>query len=254
MENKELTSEGKIRNEIRKLDRKAILIGIFGILVLFIFPIIITQYNLWFDFTNTGSIGDTIGGLTAPIIGVLSSLLIYYSFRAQIKANYIIQNQIDRQEGEEAEKREFNYQMEAYKHLIQIIENYKSNDEFNPENTLYKGSDALTVSFCNISQRKFGPEKVNHRQIRFVNFVLDQFDSIIKSFKYSQTKNFDIRLSVSLVNNLFEMEIWEVTRSIVLETHIIQGKDEDEYAWRIYKRIYRTYMDLTSIVFPNDEK
>lgn len=254
MENKELTDKHKIVNELWNLDKIAIGIGVIGLVMIIIVPMFFTQLHIFFDFTNTGEIGDTIGGLTAPIIGIFSSLLIYFSFRAQIKANYIVQSQIDRQKEEEAERREFNYQMETYKHLIQIIENYKSNDEFKPDNPLYKGFDALTISFCNISQRKFDPNKVNHRQIRFVNFVLDQFDSIIKSFKYSQTENFDIRLPVSLVNNLFEMEIWEVTQSIVLETSITQGKDEDAYAWRIYKRIYRTYMDLKSIVLPKDEK
>lgn len=43
---------------------------------------------------NTGPIGDTIGGLTAPFIGLLSAILVYISFQEQVKANRLVQVQI----------------------------------------------------------------------------------------------------------------------------------------------------------------
>lgn len=45
-------------------------------------------------FKNSGVVGDTIGGITAPAIGILSAILIYFSFRAQIKANAQVNDQI----------------------------------------------------------------------------------------------------------------------------------------------------------------
>jgi len=39
------------------------------------------------DFTRTGPIGDTIGGLTAPFVNILAAFLVYKSFVAQINAN-----------------------------------------------------------------------------------------------------------------------------------------------------------------------
>lgn len=39
------------------------------------------------DFSNTGNIGDTIGGITAPFIGVLSIILLYITFREQRRFN-----------------------------------------------------------------------------------------------------------------------------------------------------------------------
>jgi hypothetical protein len=42
---------------------------------------------------TTGQIGDTIGGLTAPIINIVGSILIYASFVAQNKANKILADQ-----------------------------------------------------------------------------------------------------------------------------------------------------------------
>ena len=39
------------------------------------------------DFSTTGSIGDTIGGITSPIIGIVGSYFIIVSFREQKDAN-----------------------------------------------------------------------------------------------------------------------------------------------------------------------
>lgn len=125
MENKKQSSDDKIKNILKKLDRNAIIIGLVGIIFLFGFTIIATQYNLWFDYNNTGQIGDTIGGLTAPIIGIFSALLIYLSFRAQIQANLTIQQQITDQKKEGDEKKEREIQMEMYKEIKDAILSYK---------------------------------------------------------------------------------------------------------------------------------
>lgn len=43
----------------------------------------------WLDFTETGPIGDTIGGITAPFINLVGAALVYMSFLAQMRANEI---------------------------------------------------------------------------------------------------------------------------------------------------------------------
>jgi hypothetical protein len=52
------------------------------------------------DFVAGGTVGDTIGGLTAPIINLISVILIYLSFKQQFNANEIqkqaLQNEINR--------------------------------------------------------------------------------------------------------------------------------------------------------------
>lgn len=59
------------------------------LLVLFAFsaPYFFTQFSLGPSFANTGEIGDTIGGLTAPFINLAAGFLVYKSFTAQIQAN-----------------------------------------------------------------------------------------------------------------------------------------------------------------------
>ncbi|GAF06013.1 hypothetical protein [Saccharicrinis fermentans] len=62
---------------------------IFGIIILFILPRIFIKSTWGFDFTtnNASNIGSAIGGVTAPIIGVLSSFLIYFAYNEQRRAN-----------------------------------------------------------------------------------------------------------------------------------------------------------------------
>lgn len=55
-------------------------------------PILFTQFSI-ISFSNdgsTGQIGDTIGGITAPAIGLLSVVLLYLALTKQIENNNII--------------------------------------------------------------------------------------------------------------------------------------------------------------------
>ncbi len=61
---------------------------IIGLLIIIAFaPYVFTQYSDGPDFSNTGQIGDTIGGITAPFVNLLAAFLVYKSFSAQILAN-----------------------------------------------------------------------------------------------------------------------------------------------------------------------
>lgn len=63
-------------------------VGLFGV---FFSPWLFTRSYLsdwdFFDFSTTGSIGDTIGGITAPIVGIVSILLLWWTLRSQLKFN-----------------------------------------------------------------------------------------------------------------------------------------------------------------------
>ena len=65
-----------------------LLLGLFGICV---GPLVFTRPFLFdwkaLDFSETGSIGDTIGGITAPIVGLVSILLLWWTLRAQLEFN-----------------------------------------------------------------------------------------------------------------------------------------------------------------------
>lgn len=73
------------------MNKRNILILLLGIGLVFLSLYVFTRPALFtsFDFTNTGPIGDTIGGITAPIINIIGAVLVYVSFQAQLEANKI---------------------------------------------------------------------------------------------------------------------------------------------------------------------
>lgn len=68
------------------------------ILIVGITLVVFTPYLLsstpWsiVDFSETGQIGDTIGGISAPICSLVGAILVFYSFKAQVIANKIQAN------------------------------------------------------------------------------------------------------------------------------------------------------------------
>lgn len=78
------------------MKKKEYFILVVGIIIILIAPTILTQpaiKSIW-NFSETGSIGDTIGGITTPFIGLLGALLVFLSFKQQIKANEKLEKQI----------------------------------------------------------------------------------------------------------------------------------------------------------------
>jgi hypothetical protein len=65
------------------------------VIIILLVPPILTLPSIseYFDFTTTGQIGDTIGGLTAPFINGLAAILVFIAFKEQIRANEIFKNQ-----------------------------------------------------------------------------------------------------------------------------------------------------------------
>jgi hypothetical protein len=81
----------KLMTGIKKLFKKFPSYKIFGLGILIMtLPALLTQtpFSL-FNFNSVGQVGDTIGGITAPFIGLLSAYLIYKAFKVQVDANKI---------------------------------------------------------------------------------------------------------------------------------------------------------------------
>jgi hypothetical protein len=59
-------------------------------LLILTLPYFFTQLYTGISFNDAGGIGDTIGGITAPFINIGAAILVYLSFKKQIKANQIL--------------------------------------------------------------------------------------------------------------------------------------------------------------------
>ena len=77
------------------LDKNAKWLLLFGILLTFLFPLLLPLLNKT-GIGNFGVVGDAIGGITNPISQLIGSILLYLALKAQLSANGIVQNQIEK--------------------------------------------------------------------------------------------------------------------------------------------------------------
>ncbi|MDQ6471914.1 hypothetical protein RB619_14760 [Flavobacterium sp. LHD-80] len=91
------------------MKKNALAVLILGALLVVFLPYLMTRKVCLIDFSETGNIGDTIGGITSPIVGFVGAILVYYALLEQIKANKIIQDQLNEQKLDENQKKIVNY-------------------------------------------------------------------------------------------------------------------------------------------------
>lgn len=123
-----------------------------GIPLCLITPLIFTLPLGLVDFTNTGNIGDTIGGISAPFINILGAVLVFLALKAQIEANIAIQEQIDQQEIDKRLENESRQLNQYYSNLKSSIDGFKYStlDRWNigeEEKVRLEGSEAIYRMF-----------------------------------------------------------------------------------------------------------
>lgn len=70
-------------------------------LIVLLLPVLLTKLPGYiFDFSETGQIGDTIGGITAPFVGLIAGYLTFLAFHEQYKSNSEAHKDIKREQFE----------------------------------------------------------------------------------------------------------------------------------------------------------
>lgn len=109
--------------KITVTDRIAFMLILFGIVGFICLPYLITQTSYLnfkkISFGKPNEIGDMIGGIVGPFIGLISASLVYLTIREQINANKTIQQQFEKEETTRFEKVIFE---EIAKEIYIIIE------------------------------------------------------------------------------------------------------------------------------------
>lgn len=77
------------------LDNNAKWLLLFGVLLTIVFPFFLPLLHKS-GVGNFGVVGDAIGGITSPISQLIGSILLYLALKAQLSANGIVQNQIEK--------------------------------------------------------------------------------------------------------------------------------------------------------------
>ena len=104
-----------------------------GVICMVTAPLLVTTSG--YSFAETGELGDTIGGITAPISSLVGSILVFLALKGQIVANKKTQEQIRDQQLEEQKKKEIIYVSHLYKYFLNSIQTF--------ETKYYKGHKAI---------------------------------------------------------------------------------------------------------------
>lgn len=166
----------------QRLKESKIILSV-GVLLVLISPYLFTRGLGWISFENTGPIGDTIGGITAPIVNLIGAILVYYAFLVQIDANKLILQQIKDEKEEQKINQNRNYVFEVYKLLkeefstfsIQEEKQIGSSDTKRTVMVEYKGLEAINKMLSNLMS--------DHR--RFVDdlYKLKEFENMVDLLK-----------------------------------------------------------------------
>ena len=120
---------------------------IFGVLGVFFGPFIFTRHYPfgwdWLDFSQTGDIGDTIGGITAPIVGLISILLLWWTLKEQLKFN----DKQDQINNAQQILNESNRVLAMESHILRLNDNFRFTYAFQNSNTEGHGISDLRLLY-----------------------------------------------------------------------------------------------------------
>lgn len=99
---------------------KVFIFVVIGFLIAFVLPAILIRpsFTKFLDFSTSGQIGDTIGGIAGPILNFVGLILVYFSFQQQLKANNLQLKLIENE-------KEKNFQEKNFQTLLNLFNNFK---------------------------------------------------------------------------------------------------------------------------------
>jgi hypothetical protein len=150
-----------------------------GLLILSL-TIIFSQFSWLLSFADTGEIGDTIGGITAPFMSFFGSVLVYLALKSQIDANKIIQDQFDEQKTDNSN----NFEYLKFKERIHLV--IKEIDNFSV--AFHEGKLIAKLNETPISGKKHNFNGVQGLNLFLIEFFRDEKE---KEKNKSKEFNFD---------------------------------------------------------------
>lgn len=205
---------------------------IIGIILIIISPFIFTRVLGIIDFSDTGEIGDTIGGITAPISSIIGSILVYYALKAQIEANEIVQSQLQEQRIREQQQK-IVYHLTKLLEIIQIeIKEFTYRDTTKRTRNgisdeiinIYHGSDAVANFirlYIIVKYDKLEDAVVEIYHIRKLKYLLIMTQQLIHKIEHEEIPSED-------KVNLKTILSYTYTTNIGHHFNYIESNDEHE--------------------------
>lgn len=170
-----------------------------GIVIILIAPVILTRPAIWSwaDFSNSADIGETIGGITAPVVGILSAVLLFFALMQQVKTNELTQQQIAAQNKKDALRSESDAIHQLYNNLKQNIDSfsYSTLDAYDfGEGHYCYGSEAIYKLFqdlyCNCHTDE--EELAGNPKITELTSILEICAAVLERLKTSEIEDKEV--------------------------------------------------------------
>ena len=182
-------------------------------------------------FSRTGEIGDTIGGITSPFIGLASIVVMFLAFYIQFKANKMMQSQFERNQFEN----QFFEMLKTHKENSNII----TANHYESEEGIGFGEDATHREW--LGKRKKGFEYL-------VDQINKRYDELKKQNKRRNKKD-DFHSAYSTV---WEDSFGHYFRHLFLTVKFIVEKPDSFLPYeekRNYLRILRASLSINEQIF-----
>ncbi len=203
---------------IKKSTNKITIFLFLGIALVISAPFIFTRSG-YIDFRATGPIGDTIGGITAPITSLIGSILLYFALKTQIDANKLIQDQFEDQKKTEIERKKLLYISEKTNLLRNDINEFSftyietksdgmgggKKQKFN-----FIGSDAINKFLDNnhfIGKTIHEDPFIIYPKLTELLHILKMMNSLIDSINSENISSNDKEFYKSLIAHLFTSKL-----------------------------------------------
>ncbi|WNH10546.1 hypothetical protein [Thalassobellus suaedae] len=172
-----------------KMSLLFITLAIIGFLILLL-PLLVEKYN----YSNLGSLGDTVGGFLNPLIAISAALLTFLAFYIQYQANTQVQNQFSQQQFDDLSNFEYSKLKERIHLIIKEIDNFSV--------AFHEGKLITKLNETEIRNGK----KYNFNGVQGLNLFLIEYFRDMKEKEKNKIKEFnfdDSYHSVALgINNL----------------------------------------------------
>jgi hypothetical protein len=187
--------------------------------LLFNLPTFIDSFNL----SEENGIGSSIGGITAPVIGIISSVLLYLALTRQTESNV-----------EQKLKNESDIILMLLNQLDNEFNNFYHRIKINNVDNKYVGFDAFNEFCIRITREQ--DHKIFESQIKsFKSFyesgqiilIIDSFNLIRKRIEISEISEEMKNLFTEKLNSFYETRLKKNLEklNVIFETHVF-FKDE----------------------------
>lgn len=198
---------------MEKHKKKLLILGI--ILIIFISPILLTlpAFINFFDLSDTGQIGDTIGGITSPFVNLLGAFLVYLSFSEQLKANKIQRRGLQNEIQNNANERKYNSIIHDINNLRNDINDFRIiNDN---QNQGIQALDKFKNQIMSISKKEVLEKIIKLPEFNQFYFLMATTDDTLFRILSSGMTSDDKRSLHKKLTYLYTSKIYMYANSIL---------------------------------------